>query len=77
MKDLETRLREAVEVRKALRDAGLLVDPEVDRGLREATDAFVRHAEQRVVVLEGPTGVRVRLELVVERGRQSGAAVVV
>jgi hypothetical protein len=74
-KDLDTRLRECCEVRARLRDAGLLVLPELDRGLRDATDAFVRHARDANVSLRGPGGTRVRLRLAADGAVRSGVSI--
>ena len=70
LKDIDMRIREAVEIRSRLRDTGILACEELNHALKHATNAFISDAAPFDTIVNVPDA-RVRITLASQRNRDS------
>ena len=74
IKDIDTRIREAIEIRSRLRDTGILACEQLDLALKHVTNAFISDAAPSDTVVNVPDA-RVRITLASQRNRDSGVVI--
>lgn len=74
LKDIDTRIREAIEIRSKLRDTGILTFESINHALKHATNAFISDATASDTTVNVPAA-SVRITLATQRNRDSGVVI--